>query len=256
MILNKESEYNALVRSIKGCNKHCRGLSPCEACDEVNLWTYWVGGRNNLNAKILLVGQDWGKKSGKEYASTMKRISDWDNPYYRERYSKTNDRLCSLFSSIGYNISQDGSSSPRPLTDLFFTNFVACYRTADSKISGGFQTEWQNNCMPHFRELIRIVQPKIVLCLGKSVYQGVCKAADLPMHISGQNYNEVIAEGARQMTISKMECTVFPLAHPGAMGTLNRCVIEKTSKRSVSQGVSLQMNDWKKIGEAIRELGI
>ena len=31
----------------------------CEDCEEINLWTYWQG-RGNLDAKTMLVGQDWG----------------------------------------------------------------------------------------------------------------------------------------------------------------------------------------------------
>ncbi|MDD3137826.1 MAG: hypothetical protein PHX08_02495 [Lachnospiraceae bacterium] len=33
-------------------------LKWCPECKEINLWTYWQG-KKNLQAEILLLGQDW-----------------------------------------------------------------------------------------------------------------------------------------------------------------------------------------------------
>ena len=45
----------------------------CDDCEEINLWTYWQG-RGNLDAKIMLVGQDWGSPWDKGSESCMAKI--------------------------------------------------------------------------------------------------------------------------------------------------------------------------------------
>lgn len=239
--------YEALVSQVKMC-KRCDGLTQCSSCEEVNLWSYWVGGREHLNAKILLVGQDWG--SVKEFDAVNEVIESRKNSfnghtkfYYQKGNSETDDRLARLLESIGYNVC--GGQSTRALTELFFTNYVLCYRTG-GKISGGFRSQWQNNCKDHFTELVRIIQPEIILCLGKSVYQGVRKAAELSVDLP-LDYNAIINQGSQQMQIGGVNCRVFPLAHPGAMGTLNRCRLDGKNAQSKDAGEKMQKQDWKQI---------
>ena len=65
--MNKEQAYQALVSNVKEYYKaqeaeyHDKSvyLTWYDDCEEINLWTYWQG-RGSLDAKIMLVGQDWG----------------------------------------------------------------------------------------------------------------------------------------------------------------------------------------------------
>ena len=67
MTMSKEIRYKNLVAKAKAsCSTYEIGqetqpnqLYWCKECEEINLWTYWQG-RNQLDADILLVGQDWG----------------------------------------------------------------------------------------------------------------------------------------------------------------------------------------------------
>lgn len=250
----KVEEYNKLIVKVNDCKKCSnKGLEHCPNCNEINLWTYWVGGRDNLNAKILVVGQDWGGLEGPEFECAKEVMTGKSKTYYQGEVSETNDCLAQLFSHIGYNIS--GGESKLPLTDLFFTNFVLCYRKPQTpngkcKISGGFSSEWRGNCKEYFKELVNIIQPRIILCLGRDAYKGVCEAAGF--HVSNnQSYNSIIAKGEQQMQIGEVTCSVFPLAHPGVQGTLNRCAIDKEAKRSLEIGKELQKKDWERIKEVM-----
>jgi hypothetical protein len=63
----KVTAYQALISDVKAFyeaqgKQHDNEpvyLTWCDACKEINLWTYWQG-RGNLDARIMLVGQDWG----------------------------------------------------------------------------------------------------------------------------------------------------------------------------------------------------
>ena len=63
----KQRKYRDLIERVKASyparnpsddGKELR-LYWCDDCKEINLWTYWQG-KGNLDAKIMLVGQDWG----------------------------------------------------------------------------------------------------------------------------------------------------------------------------------------------------
>src|SRR5262245_13926362 len=75
-------------------------------CDEIGAWSKWQG---NLNAELMVVGQDWGDVG-------------W---FVRERggstsTSHTNKTLVKLLGSIGLNIELPRDSSGRGT--LFLTN--------------------------------------------------------------------------------------------------------------------------------------
>ncbi len=54
----------------------------CDACKkEINLWSYWQG---SLDAKIMLVGQDWGCPFDKSFSSTMAEIQNPITIYFSQ----------------------------------------------------------------------------------------------------------------------------------------------------------------------------
>lgn len=210
----------------------------CDDCEEINLWTYWQG-RGNLNAKIMLVGQDWGCPWDESGQATMKQIllanKDKDYQYLDNNPSITDNRLIRLFQEIGY----DDISRPNP--DLFFTNFILGYR--NKGISGGYQQSWADHDKGYFQELANIIAPKVILCLGRSAFEGVISAFDIQLSTRIKDFNFFI-ESANNPVAVPLEnggsAYVFALAHCGAMGTLNR-----NSKKSTDLGK--QLEDWRKI---------
>lgn len=106
---DKQSRYQALIKKAKASypaydpsdEGEELGLYWCEDCKEINLWTYWQG-RGNLNAKIMLVGQDWGSPWDEGSQNTMLQIqranqgSEYD--YLSNNPSVTDNRLIQLYS--------------------------------------------------------------------------------------------------------------------------------------------------------------
>ena len=209
----------------------------CNDCQqEINLLSYWQG---SLDAKIMLVGQDWGCPFDKVFFPTMAQIKNANSgksySYISDTLSQTDKNLIRLFSeALGKDITV-------PRNDLFFTNFVLGYRTHGT--SGNYQKEWAEHDSAFFKELVEIIEPKVVLCLGKATFRAVLAslAPDQKPRIGG--YNKYIESSRNPVSIttsSGAKISVFALAHCGVMGTLNR-----NGKKTL--GLDQQIADWKRI---------
>lgn len=239
---DKVTAYNKLVLDVKNCHmlSDCNKfgkikLTKCDICNEINLWTYWQGGIESLNAKILLVGQDWGcvNECNKETLDyIINKGNYFSNEYIGEKTSETDKHLCDLFKQIGY-----GDVHNNNLQDLFFTNFVLCYR--EKGLSSGFKQRWANNCSEYFLRLVKIIQPKIIICLGKSVYYSVMRAFGQKIFLG--KYNDIIEKGEQIVEVDDFTVHIFPMAHCGVMGTNNR------NKGTNCKGLDLQKKDWEAI---------
>lgn len=257
----KLAAYDALVRDVAACPKldHCnQGLPPekmlekCPDCEEINLWSYWQGGRDHLDAKILLVGQDWGCFRPGFTLGAERKAHPGQKLYYREcdgsKNSETDRTLCELFAELGYDIATDGDDCDHPgdLHDLFFTNFVLCYRCGLS--SGGFQRRWRDNCGEYFRRLVQIIRPQVILCLGREAYNGVASVAGFPE--VERDYGHFVEGDPRQMGFGGTSSWVIPLFHPGNYGMLNRGGFDKEA------GKRLQIEDWHRVKMFLDRLSI
>lgn len=209
----------------------------CSDCtQEINLWSYWQG---SLDAKIILVGQDWGCPYDKTSLPTMTQIQKANNgdiyDYLSENPSRTDHHLITLFSAAL------NKKITLPCNDLFFTNFVLGYRTHGT--SGNYQKEWAEHDSAFFKELVEIIKPKVILCLGKATFRAVLTslAPDQKPRIGGYNkYIESSRNPISVATSSGMNIAVFALAHCGVMGTLNR-----NGKKNLD--LDQQIADWKRI---------
>ena len=225
--MNKKEQYQVLISDIKRFyadqerlhNHEPFHLTWYNDCEEVNLWTYWQG-RGNLDARILLVGQDWGSPAAcsPDYMRQFTEINKGkQSRYWLDNSSITDNNLVCLFSSIGYDISNGSPLNP----DLFFTNFVLGYRNIG--LSGGFKQKWLQENKAFFFRLASIIEPEIIICLGRNVFHSVMMAFDQKVKI--HLYNDFIASTNNPVEISFPSgkiAYVFAEAHCGAMGTLNR----------------------------------
>ncbi len=167
---DKDIQYSQLVKARKGCGL-CRGLEN-PACvsssifdsDQIGPWTLWQG---NLDAEIMIVGQDWGDvryfigNAGHEAAR---------NP--------TNEMLVKLLASIGVKIDPP---SPQDTGGgiVFLTNAILCLK--QNGLQGAVQPEWFQNCGEHFlKPTINLVRPKILITLGESAYRAMRDLYGLP----------------------------------------------------------------------------
>lgn len=242
----KQTKYQDLISRVKESyplrdltyNGKDTQMYWCEDCKEINLWTYWQG-RGNLDAKIMLVGQDWGCPWDESSQNTMSQIAlanrGEEYQYLESNPSVTDNRLIRLFQEIGY----EDISQPNP--ELFFTNFILGYRNKGT--SGGYQQNWADHDKGYFLELANIIDPKVILCLGRATFEGVLSAFDVKLSSCIKDYNTFIESSSNPVTVSLESgntAYVFALAHCGAMGTLNR-----NSKKST--GLEKQLADWRKI---------
>ena len=218
----------------------------CDDCKEINLWTYWQG-RGNLDAKIMLVGQDWGSPWDESSLNVMEKITLANNhkpfDYLKDNSSLTDNRLVQLFQEIGYDL-----NLPNP--DLFFTNFILGYR--NKGLSGKYQSSWADHDKGYFHELANIIEPKVILCLGRSTFEGVLSAFDTKLDSPIKDYNDFIESEHNPVPVTLANgdtAHVFALAHCGAMGTLNR-------NRKKSTDLTNQIKDWRKIIPYIRKENI
>ena len=124
---------------------------------------------------------------------------------------------------------------------LFFTNFILGYRNKGT--SGGYQQSWTDHDKGYFQELVNIIEPKVILCLGRSTFEGVMSAFDIQLPACMKNYNSFI-ESTNNPSAVPLEngstAYVFALAHCGAMGTLNR-------NKKKSAELDKQLENWRKI---------
>ena len=243
----KEKAYRALISDVKDFyeahgNLHENEpvhLTWCNACEEINLWTYWQG-RGNLDAEIMVVGQDWGApKEGSAVLNNICEINDGiRTDYHYDENNPTDRNLAELCCSIGIPI-PFGKRDPR----LFFTNFVLGYR--NQGLTGGFKSRWIRENEGFFLRLAEIVAPRIIICLGRNVFTGVTRSLGKPVRI--RNYNAFVTGSQNPVSVTLpggKVSHVFAMAHCGAMGTLNRNRLHDTEGLT---GIELQKKDWRRI---------
>ena len=250
--MTKNDRYQQLIADVREDYLHrepVRGngipaLLWCEDCREINLWTYWQG---SLDARIMLVGQDWGSPDGEK--ETMRRIGRANEsgetffPVLNEPGANPTDRnLSELFCVLDFDVTKKES-------DLFFTNFILGYR--DHGTSGGFRQQWVRDDAPYFKRLAEIIEPETIICLGKNTFEGVMYALTGKMErIRG--FNRFLDSGANYCTTalsSGKSVRVYAVAHCGTIGTMNRNrgkKYEDGSPRS-SKDIAIQIQDWERI---------
>lgn len=250
----KEQLYRSLVEDARNDylsrprSSNSKGvyLTWAEDCQEINLWTYWQG-IGNYDASIMLVGQDWGFPDAT--SSVMQNIRDINSglrrDYEFDQVSTTDGNLCKLFSVLGYDITQR-------CKDLFFTNFILGYRSKG--FSGNLLHEWLTTDAPFFARLINIIEPRVVICLGKDTFESVQYACTgKKAHL--KNLNAFIESTQNPVTLpllSGKTTTAFAVAHCGTIGTMNRNRSGKNGNLSSSHSLDRQIEDWTRINTYLK----
>jgi hypothetical protein len=180
--------------------------------DHLNAWSYWHG---DLNAEILLIGQDFGDYS---YYINNDGKDDPKNP--------TSLNLNILFKQAGIDIGD--TDNPTENAKLYFTNAVLGAK------SGGMATaikkDWYADTATKFlKPLIDLVQPKIIIAMGSIAYDAV----SIIYNIEKKAMKDVIETNPILLPDNKK---LFVVYHCSNLGIANR-------------NFELQKADWKKIGE-------
>lgn len=222
--MGREDQYQELFQKRKNC-RLCKGLTNPATFDngrfdsnQIGPWSIW---QHNLNANIVIVGQDWGDT--RYFEKWSGRDQNDGNP--------TNDNLVSLLKSIGVMI---GKPRENQTQGVFLTNLILCLKT------GGLQApvadDWFRSCTKaFFKPLIDIIKPRAVLALGKKTSEFILNAFGV-FHESDITLKSLMEKSPYSLS---SQTVIFPLYHCGA-GSINR-------NRSFKD----QLNDWQNIYKKI-----
>lgn len=192
----KEEQYKTLVKERKECESciNCGLINPSQikngmydTDDAIGPWTCWHG---NLEADIMIVGQDWGSQREFEAMSGVDRVSNPTNTFLRELMEEL------------------------PNSSFFLTNAALCIR--EGKAQGGLNDEWLFNCRPFLKRQIDIIEPKAVIVLGQKTFYAVLSALDLGRN-SSTKFKELVNEKPKEYGKTR----IFPAFHPGGLGIRN-----------------------------------
>lgn len=194
-----------------------------------HLFTDWS---NRLNAKIAVIGQDWGAEEEaillrKRYEQIIENTSNYSSKIWQEevrnrfpKESKTDNNIKSFFTE---SAKKEGLSLPDNFMDsIYFTNAVLCFRRG--KISTGqtgidLKRSYENCCFDRkfLKKQLDIVKPKIVITLGGWALWGLGRTG-------GWNSLKSIMKSVRNTSslgnltteYDDLSLIVVPVYHPAA----------------------------------------
>ena len=204
---NKEKAYEEIVARRQACRLcDSSGMINPSRCEggiydkrnHVGPWTQWQG---NLNAELMVVGQDWG---GTDYYIAYQGVEEDDNP--------TNRNICRLLESIGIQVALP--PNPYPPGSVFFTNAVLCLKAG--RLGGPVLPVVFKNCSQFLRQQVELVTPKVVVTLGYPAYRSlITEFGHIPL--------PTMAAAVQAESVKITDRTsLVPVMHPGYWGFLNR----------------------------------
>ena len=111
---------------------------------------------------------------------------------------------------------------------------------------------WLNENKQFFLRLVNIIEPKVIICLGRHTFRGVMMAFDRKIKIGSYNAFIMGKDNPVEVSLPSGQKTyVFAEAHCGAMGTLNRSRLKDPDG---TNGIALQKKDWARIKECIERI--
>lgn len=197
--------------------------------DEIGPWTRWAG---DLNADLLVVGQDWGDV---HYFEANQGLDVPGNP--------TNVALATLLAGVGRPVPPPPSAvfslpaDAHRRAGVFLTNALLWLK------KGGMQEpvrdEWfAGDAATFLLEQIAIVQPRVVVALGQQAHRAILRAYDLPVPAGPFRAAVEAVEGTPLVGLPG-GATLFGVYHCGAR-------IQNTL-RSLKQ----QRHDWSRVARAL-----
>lgn len=232
-LVKRAQVYAALVERRKNCHL-CIGL--CNPYDieryrhldtEIGPWSQWQG---NLDATLMIVGQDWGSVKFLESKFLGGGAEDRSNP--------TNKRLVQLLANE--NIDIDWKWRGRN-SRLFFTNAVLCLRSGASNMQGKPNKDWFKNCVSEnfLREQIKIVNPKVVVGLGRLAFDSILRSFGLQSAFPSSITLSEIVQDKSGVKLGTTRARAFAVYHCGAAGW------------NINRTEQQHYHDWKRIRKVL-----
>ena len=224
----KQQRYQDLVRRRKSCRLCNDLINPSDVCggrfdpDHIGPWSRWQG---NINATIVVIGQDWGTPQIFERAKGLE-------PFCSEADKGANGTLVDLLGSIGIKIERP--KGHETIGKLFFTNAILCLKQGDAQAP--VNSEWFDACGKTFiRPLLEILDPPVVISLGEKAYRALEKSYCLEKRSFRHAVN--IPKGIPLFKNTRL----FPMYHCG------RRIL------NTHRNINEQQSDWARVGTFLQE---
>jgi hypothetical protein len=186
----------------------------------VSYWSQWLGHPTPL---LLIVGQDFGTV---EY---FRCHQGRDEPR-----NETNENLWKLLTEAGVKIEK--APHRDHTARVFLTNSILCLKAG--KMSDAIRPRWVDACAQnHLLPLANYLKAPIVIGMGAKGWRAVRKVLQLP-HTPPQ-----ILRAAGGLWNTPAGTRVFAVVHCSNLGIRNRSWLQ-------------QVADWRRIGDAVRELSL
>lgn len=170
--------------------------------EHLNAWAYWHG---DLNADILLIGQDFGGK--KYYEDHNGDDSKFSSP--------TNDMLNSLFKEISNDINLLDKQNSN--AKLYFTNAVLGAKNGD--MVKAIKKSWYLPTANLFiKPLIEIIQPPIIIAMGRNAYETIASIYNL----KESTLTDIVESNPIQIKLPNAEIKLFTVYHCSKNGRMTR----------------------------------
>ena len=219
---NKRKKFEELKERIKVCENCCDKQDEDIPNHLINIFskdlddkipTIWTDWRNRLDAKIMIVGQDWGPIKDmlryKEECEKLwkgkekQRAPIWEEFVSRQE-STTNKRMTNYMieSAKEYGLKFEKED----MRKIYVTNAILCARKGN-EYRGNKNcnvSKYTRYCSYFLKEQIKIVHPKVILTLGY-----------YPLKALSQEYSFPI-EKTLEQTILKLQKDVITIREEGS----------------------------------------
>ena len=228
--MNKKLQMADLVhrrKSRQGCVDGCEvkhfhyfslghfqgGLFECDVVSPTSIVA------NNLDADVMLMGQDWDAEEG------CRRPPNYDVALGYDPEWPTNKNVDSLL-EVGLKLSRK---------DVYWTNLFPFIKGGDASAPIPVR-ELRNAATDFGIPQIEIVRPRVVVCFGLATYNAIAWACEQP------RFGRVSQAIETPFTHTGSGATIWCQSHPGALGRI---------QRERAGGKDQVRRDWERMAEAL-----
>lgn len=271
-IESKKERFEQLIirrKKCDRCSKFCKNEnwlynSSSEAeleCDSIGRWTCWNG---NLDAELMIVGQDWGTKNHlEEFREEQKK---YGLPYEKDNTTNLNLAACIKQINSDWDILAKKDIENNERYPLFFTNEILCYKD-EKYMNAKIPASCYKKCTEEFLlEEIDIVEPKAIVLLGSDAFKNFARVAGVQQLNEKLYLNEKFIKLVEKVLTDKLQLVyttksgakvrVFPMCHVGGFGARNAKVAymknHKGEQPEPSARQVLEMQ-WKQMAVLLRD---
>lgn len=234
--MNKEIEIAKLrerISSCRKCRKYCpEFVNPFSKSKKFHPETigYWNDAYKNYNAKLMIVGQDWGSEG------YLKKWIEKHNGKIPNPYDESNNPT---FRNLMYYLEEAKIDKK----DIYLTNAVLCLRKGESMSENKPKKIHFKNCSPFLKRQIEIIQPKIIATLGLEALNIILEIFEIPKKV--RKLNDVAGKIILEKSEVFPEIKIFPLFHAGIKGM--------NMRKHLNKNDNIMLEDYKELKRCLEE---